>query len=171
MVRLTKLDWSIVIESLAFIAVLAITAYWEPDIRWLHFFQAWIYLAVIFLSLRHNRWGYFVGIAISAFWNSANLFVTTFFHAGRQQLGELLATGHLSRPDLFISVPAVSIHFLLILCCIWAYLRLERRRWTDAAKFLASAVASIAYFAAIMALFQPRYLGMFPRFLHPHLNL
>jgi hypothetical protein len=164
--RRTTLDWTIVAECLAFILILAVSAYWEPDIRLLHFFQAFIYVAVIGLSLQHNRWGYFIGISIAAFWNAANIFATTFLRAGLSQLGELLTTGHVSRPDLFIAVPAALTHFLLILCCLWAYARFDKKQWSDIPVFLTSAVVSIGYFAAIIALLQPRYLPIFKRLLH-----
>jgi len=73
------LELLIVIGSGLFIFVLGLSAYFEADIRWLHFFQAWMYLATIALSLHHNRWGYFIGISAAGFWNYINLFVTTFF--------------------------------------------------------------------------------------------
>jgi hypothetical protein len=162
----TRLDWTIVAACLAFILILAVSAYWEPDIRLLHLFQALIYVAVIVLSLRHDRWGYFIAVSIAAFWNAASIFATTFLRAGLLQLGELVTTGHLSRPDLFIAVPAWLTHFLLILCCLWAYARLDKKPWSDLLVFLTSAVASIGYFAAIIALFQPRFLPIFKRLLH-----
>lgn len=62
-------EWLILIGAVAFILVLAISAYWEPDIRLLHFFQAWIYVATIALSFWRNRWGHFVGISTAGFWN------------------------------------------------------------------------------------------------------
>ena len=40
----------ILMGSLTFIAMLWLSAYFEADIRWLHFFQAWMYLATIGLS-------------------------------------------------------------------------------------------------------------------------
>jgi hypothetical protein len=48
--------------SIGFIAALLVSAYWEADIRWLHFFQAWMYIAALSLSVARNRWGYFTGI-------------------------------------------------------------------------------------------------------------
>jgi hypothetical protein len=46
----------ILIGSCIFIFILWLSAYFEADIRWLHFFQAWMYLATIVLALRRNRW-------------------------------------------------------------------------------------------------------------------
>jgi hypothetical protein len=51
--------------ALIFIFVLFVAAYWEPDIRWLHFYQSWMYLATVILAWRKNKWGYFVGIGVS----------------------------------------------------------------------------------------------------------
>ncbi|HZS44164.1 MAG TPA: hypothetical protein VFC63_03620 [Blastocatellia bacterium] len=170
MTRLAKLDWTIVAGSILFIVILLISAYWDRTILWLHIFQSGIYLAIILLSVRHSRWGYFIGIAISAFWNMGSLCVTSFFHSGRVNLQASLATGHLVRPDQIIAVPAVLISFLLIICCIWAYARIRNKRFSDVVRFLTAAVVTVGYFALIMFLFQPRYLGMFPRMLHPHLN-
>ena len=45
-------EWSILLGTCVLILVLAISAYWEADIRWLHFFQAWMYVATILLAWR-----------------------------------------------------------------------------------------------------------------------
>jgi hypothetical protein len=55
--------WQILVDGCFFIVVLGFSAVWEADIRWLHFFQAWMYIAAIMLGLRGNRWGYFIGIS------------------------------------------------------------------------------------------------------------
>jgi hypothetical protein len=154
-----------------FIAILALAAWWDPSIRWLHAFQALLYVAIAALALHRNRWGYFLGVATAGFWNYATLFLNNFFHAGREQLSILLSTGELPRPDLLISVPAVAAHFVMIGCCLWGYLRLSDKRWLDAGRATASATLSVGYFALIMAMFQPRYLVLFTRLLHPHLSL
>ena len=87
-------EWLIVVGSCVFISMLALSAYWEPDIRWLHFLQAWMYVAAIVLSHRSLR---------------------------------------------------------------------------DAGRLLVSFALTTGFFALDMALFQPRYLGLFPRMLHPRL--
>jgi hypothetical protein len=48
--------WTVAIGAAVFIGVLFISAYWEADIRWLHFFQAWMYLATIILAWKGSRW-------------------------------------------------------------------------------------------------------------------
>src|ERR1051325_11893266 len=97
-------EWVILFGASVFILVLALSAFWEADIRWLHFFQAWMYLATIVLSLRGNRWGYFIGISAAGLWDYANIFATTFFFNGLQQLSQWAHTGHLQRPDVLIAL-------------------------------------------------------------------
>src|SRR5271156_6745132 len=95
-------EWLILAGGCAFIFVLAFSAYWEADIRWLHYFQAWMYVATILLSLRRSRWGYFIGFSAAGLWDYTNIFATTFFFNGFQQLSKWGQTGHLARADLLI---------------------------------------------------------------------
>ncbi|MGA8030452.1 MAG: hypothetical protein WB992_25195 [Bryobacteraceae bacterium] len=162
-------EWLILIGGCVFILVLGVSAYWEPDIRWLHFFQAWMYIATILLSVRKSRWGYFVGISAAGLWDYANIFATTFFFNGLQQLSQWIHTGHLARPDLLIAVPAWFSNLFVIVGCVWAYSRLATKSLWDLAKFLAAFIVTTGFFALDMALFQPRYLGLFPRMVHPRL--
>lgn len=159
----------ITIGGLVFILVLGVSAYWQKDIRWLHFFQAWMYIATIALSLLSNRWGYFVGVSAAGLWDYANVVATSFFVNGLQQLSVWVRTGHLSHPDLLISVPAWFSNLLVVVGCLWAYTRLPGKRRSDPVGFLAAFVLTTGFFAADMAVFQPRYLGLFHRMLHPHL--
>lgn len=167
--RLGAPEWLILIGGSFFILVLAVSAFWDADIRWLHFFQAWMYLATIVLSLRGSRWGHFIGISAAGFWDYTNLFVTTFLAAGLQQLSLWIHTGHLPRPDLLIAVPAWLSNFLVVIGCLWAYSRRPSKSIRDVQGFLLAFVLSTAFFAAAMALFQPRYLALFSRLFHPHL--
>lgn len=167
--RVRAPEWLIVIGAICFIVVLAVSAAWEADIRWLHFFQAWMYIATIALTLRHSRWGYFIGISAAGFWDYGNIFVTTFFANGLAELSQWIHTGHLARPDQLIAVPAWFSNFLVLIGCLWAYARLPEKRARDIAHFLLAFALTSTFFAADMALFQPRYLGIFPRALHPHL--
>ena len=89
-----------------FIFILWLSAYFEADIRWLHFFQAWMYLATIVLALRRNRWGYFIGLSAAGLWDYINLFVTTFFRNGLHWLHASITGGHLQQVDQIIAVPA-----------------------------------------------------------------
>ncbi|MGE5624158.1 MAG: hypothetical protein ACM3ZT_01265 [Bacillota bacterium] len=82
--RPAALDIAIAACCGVFIAILAVSAWWDPGIRWLHTFQALLYVATAMLALRRNRWGYFLGIATAGFWNYSVLFLNNFFHAGRE---------------------------------------------------------------------------------------
>jgi hypothetical protein len=149
--------------------VLGVSAFFDADIRWLHFFQAWMYIATIGLSVQHNRWGYFLGISVAGFWDYANVFATTFFFRGLEELSRSVHTGHLARPDLLIAVPAWFSNLLVVIGCMWAYSRKPIKPLSDIARFLISLALSTGFFAADMALFQPRYLPIFRRLLDPHL--
>jgi len=162
-------EWLLLAGACIFILLLGVSAYWEPDIRWLHFFQAWMYVATIVLALRGNRWGYFIGISAAGLWDYTNIFATTFFWNGLEHLSEWIHTGHLTRPDLLIAVPAWLSNLLVVIGCAWAYARLPVKSLRDAANLLISFVLTTGFFALDMAIFQPRYLGLFPRLLHPHL--
>src|SRR5258708_6694079 len=61
-------EWLILIGACVFIFALGLSAYWEADIRWLHFFQAWMYVGTIMLSLRGSRWGQFIGFSAAGLW-------------------------------------------------------------------------------------------------------
>ncbi len=152
-----------------FVLALGVSAFWEADIRWLHFFQAWMYIAALALSLRGSRWGYFIGVSAAGLWDYANIFATTFFFNGLEQLMQWFHSGHLARPDLLIAVPAWLSNFLVIVGCGWSYSRLTTKPLSDTYRFLACFTLTTGFFAADMALFQPRYLGIFIRLLHPHL--
>ncbi len=162
-------EWFILVGGCFFILVLAISAFWEADIRWLHFFQAWMYVAAIVLGLRGNRWGYFIGISAAGLWDYANIVATTFFFNGLQELSHWIHTGRLARPDLLIAVPAWFSNLLVVIGCLWAYSRLASKSLGDAGRFLLTFILTTGFFALDMAIFQPRYLGLFPRMLRPHL--
>lgn len=166
--RIGAPEWLILAGAVAFILVLWLSAYWEADIRWLHFFQAWMYLAATLLSLRGNRWGYFIGFSAAAFWDYSGLFVTNFVPSGFAHLAESVRTGHLTRPDQIVAVPAWLSNFAVVAGCLWAYARLKEKGIGDAARLILAFALTTGFFAADMALFQPRYLGLFPRLLHPH---
>jgi hypothetical protein len=169
--RRSNLDprWPIAIGGCLFILVLGTSALWVPDIRWLHFFQAWMYVATILLSFRGSRWGYFIGIAAAGFWCFTNLFVTTFFVNGLQQVAHWLHTGQMKRADLAIAVPAWFANLFVVVGCFWAYSRAPKKSLRDAGGFLLAFALTTGFFALDMALCQPRYLPLFSRMLHPHL--
>ena len=151
-----------------FICVLWLSAYWEPDIRWLHFFQAWMYVATISLSLRGSLWGYFVGISAAGFWNYLTLFVNTFFLSGLHWLAAWIRSGELKRADQIVAVPGWIGNLLLVTGCVWAYVRLKEKRKGDSVRQLLAFAITTGFFAVVVALCQPRYLPLFHRALNPH---
>ena len=163
--------WTITAGATLFVAVLLVAAYWDRDIRWLHFLQGWMYVAAVALSWRRSRWGYFIGFGAAALWNDLTLFVNSFLENGLEQAAMLLHSGHVARPDLFIAVPGWLGNLLVIVGCVWAYARLPRKRWADAGRVLVATAATTAFFALAMYVSQPRYLAQFPRMLHPHVHL
>jgi hypothetical protein len=128
-----------------------------------------MYVATVALAYRHSRWGYFIGVSAAGLWDYTNLFATTFFLNGLAQLSRWVHAGHLARPDLLIAVPAWFSNFVVVVGCLWAYSRARQRTLNDLGKFFVTFALTTAYFALDIALFQPRYLGIFPRLLHPHL--
>jgi len=161
-------EWLILLGSCLFILVLWLSAYFEADIRWLHFFQAWMYLATIWLLLRRRRWAYFIGISAAGLWDYTNLFVNTFFRSGIQWLVLWIGTGQLKRVDQIIAVPAWIANFLVVVGCVWAYTRLPDKRRDDLVRFAVAFVLTTGFFAAAIAICQPRYLPLFRGLLHPH---
>jgi hypothetical protein len=162
------LDWTIVVGAAGFIGILALSAVYDHTIIWLHVFQAFLYLAVIGLVLRGNRLGYFLGFSVAAFWNYANLFVTSFFMSGVRAFQQAIATGHAAKPDQMVAVGAVAFHLLMIAGCLILMIQTSRKAGPDLLRLLVVFILANGYFAACIAIFQPRFLTIFPRLLHPH---
>ncbi len=162
-------EWLLVTGGCLFIFVLGLSAYWEADIRWLHFFQAWMYLAAIVLGLRGSRWGYFIGISAAGLWDYVNIFVTTFFVNGLHWLFQWIRSGALEHPDQLIAVPAWFSNLAVVIGCVWGYSRLEKKGWADAGRFLVMFALTTGFFLLDVTVFQPRYLPLFRGMLHPHL--
>jgi len=149
----------------SFLFALFLSAVFDPRIRLLHTLQALIYIAVILLTRRTSAWGFGAGCIIALFWNYVNLFVTTFFKAGLQQLSILLQTGQLHRPDLLIAVVAVAGHFLLIIACLVGFIRTGPggRSW---GRFLGGGALAVCYFIAIVITTGPQYISLLKRVFH-----
>jgi len=156
-------EWLIVIGASVFIFILALSAVFDASIRWLHFFQAWMYVATIVLSLRGSKWGHFIGISAAGLWDYANLVATSFFFNGLQELAHWIETGKLHRVDQLIAVPAWFGNLFVVIGCLWAYLRRTDKTPRDVARFAITFMLTTGFFAAAMALFQLRYLQVFPR--------
>jgi hypothetical protein len=161
-------EYLILAGSAIFIFVLWLSAYFEPDIRWLHFFQAWMYLAAIWLSLRRSRWGYFIGISAAGLWAYAAVFVNTFFRSGLHWLFESIASGKLKHVDQIVAVPAWASNVLVVAGCLWAYARLPQKGPADLARFALACALTTGFFYLDVLLCQPRYLPLFRGLLHPH---
>lgn len=160
---------AIALASAGFVLILALAAFFDHTIIVLHVFQALQYLLIVALAARGNRWGYFLAIAVGAFWNYLTLFVNSFVASGWRALMTSIHSGVLTKPDQIIAVFAFGFHLILIVAALAAYLRLPRRPAADWGRLAASFAGAICYFIAIVAAFQPRYLVMVPRLIHPHL--
>ena len=158
----------IIFGSCLFIFALWLSAYLDPSIGWLHFFQAWMYLATIALCLRGSPWAYFIGGSAALFWNYTNLFVTTFFRSGLHWLLVSAGAGQLQHLDQIVAVPAWIGNLLIIIGSIWGYVRLSSKNGRDIVNWSLGFVLTTAFFAAAIALCQPRYLPLFRGILHPH---
>ena len=111
-----------------------------------------------------------IGIHVErAFTGRANLFATTFFFNGLQQLAQWVQTGHLERPDLLIAVPAWFANLLVVVGCLWGYRQAPAKTLGDAGRLFTAFALTTGFLALDMAVFQPHYLGLFARMLHPHL--
>jgi hypothetical protein len=53
----------VVVGACSFLAVLVVSALWDAGIRWLHFFQAWMYVATIVLASASR-----LSSALKGFW-------------------------------------------------------------------------------------------------------
>lgn len=157
--------------GLTFIAVLYFSAYWEPSIRWLHFLQSLMYIVSLVLLWRGSNWGCFIGAAAALFWDYANVFVNTFFRNGLDQVHVFIQTGHVTRPDQLISVPAWFGNLALILGALLVYIAAPCKKWSDVGRLLLALAGTMAFFAGAMVLVQPRYLPVFKGALHPHWQL
>jgi hypothetical protein len=169
---MTRIDrilfWAIALSCAGFVFILAIAAFWDHSIIVLHAFQAMQYLVIVILGARRNRWGYFAAIAVGSLWNYVALFVNSFVESGWRALTVTIETGTITRPDQIIAVVAFAFHLALIVAAVLGYLRLSNRTASDAARLAISFTGAVGYFAIIVALFQPRYLPLFGRLLHPH---
>lgn len=67
-----------------------------------------------------------------------------------------------------VTCPAWLANFLVTCGCLWAYSRLREKRLADFNLFLIAFALTTGFFAGAIALFQPRYLPLFPAMLHPH---
>jgi hypothetical protein len=153
--------------------------YFHPDAGGLGLLGSGYRLAAFLSSLDVHRHhppefsadplGIFHRVSAAGLWDYTNIFATTFLYNGMEQLSRWIYTGHLQRPDLLIAIPAWISNLLVVIGCIWGYCRLPGRSWGDSLRFVITFALTTAFFALDMYLFQTRYLGIFPRLLHPRL--
>lgn len=138
-----------------FLLALTLSALLIPQLRFLHLFQALIYMAVIVLTRRNSAWGFGAGVVIAVLWNGLNLFVTHLFQEGIGQFWSLLHTGHVSRPDTLMVMAGGVAHFLLIIACMAGFLELRptRKHW---AQFFAGGLLVSGYMVLIVVTTAPR---------------
>ena len=157
----SRTDVTAAVCAAVFIAVLAVSAYWDRSIRVLHVFESLPYLLAAVLCLRRNKFGYALGLASGAFWLWTAGFLTTFIRNGFERVEMLLRAGSVDRPDILIAVPAAVATAGLALSSVLGYARLPNKSWHDAAVLAAAIVMVAAFFVAIFAAFAPQYLQMF----------
>jgi hypothetical protein len=146
---------SILIGVLVFILALVGSAFVVPQLRVLHLLQALIYVAIILLTRRNSPWGFGIAVIISTAWNCLNLFVTHLFSTGATLLWSFIRTGHLVRPETVMVFIASLAHFLLVVACMAAFLRLRpgKRQWYH---FFAGGLLVLVYMALIIIIAAPR---------------
>ena len=148
----------IVASSALFVAVLALSAYWDPSIRVLHVFEAVPYLVAALLAVRRSKIGYALGVAGGVFWLWSAGWLVTFVRNGFEMLAVLVRTGRMVRPDILIAVPAAVGTAGLVVFSVVGYSRLSNKSWRDVGVFAAALVFVPAFFVAIFAAFAPRFL-------------
>jgi hypothetical protein len=137
-----------------FILALLGSAVAVPQLRWLHAFQALIYVAVILLGRRNNAMGLGAGTTIAVAWNSLEWLGPHLIQAGAHQFWSLMSTGHIRRLDtLMVFIGAIA-HIVLLVACVAAFIQL-RPKQKDWRKFLVGGLLVLAYFAAIVAVLRP----------------
>jgi hypothetical protein len=144
-----------------FVAILAISAYWDPSIRMLHLFEAIPYLAAGWLCVRRVKMGYLLAIAGGLFWLWVAGTRTTFVREGFRFAMRLLQTGRLERPDILIAAPAALATGGMVLFGLWGYARVRNKSVADVGLLIAAFVGMTGYFIAICAVFAPRFLQLF----------
>ena len=85
-IDISGIDVAAAVSAAVFIAVLAVTAYWDPSIRVLHVFESLPYLLAAVLCLRQSKLGYALGFVSGAFWLWTGGLLTTFIRNGFERL-------------------------------------------------------------------------------------
>jgi hypothetical protein len=148
----------IVGAALVFIVVLAVSAIFESDIRMLHGLQSLIYVTIIVLAVRHNKWGYAIAIGIGCAWDAYNLFASGFIAAGADAWHAFVTTGRIEDPVAFVALPGGLANAVLVVGSVWAYARIDRKRWSDIGVLIGGSAGVIVYFVGCIALTWPEFI-------------
>jgi hypothetical protein len=141
--------------AILFICALIISAWVVPELRMLHFLQAFIYILIIILTGRNNTFGYGAGATIGVLWNSINLFVTQLMQEGAMLIWSLARTGQLKRLDTIMVALGGAAHFIIIIGCVMATVRsgMVDKKWQ---KFFVGGAVAFLYLVLIVAIARPR---------------
>ena len=152
-------EWLVTIGGTFFIFTLAVSAAFLPEIRWLHLLQSSLYVAVIMLTIRRSRWGYFIGASTAGLWDLLALFASPLF-------AEIL--DHPGRPDLILQGLASVANLAVVVGSVWGYRKLADKSRQDIGKLILTFVMTTGFLVAATAILAPDYLVAFTRALHPH---
>ncbi|HEY0797226.1 MAG TPA: hypothetical protein VGD64_15750 [Acidisarcina sp.] len=134
---------------------LTISALRNPQLRVLHFLQAFIYVAILILARRNSVWGLGAGVTIGVVWNSISFFISHLMQAGAVALWSSVRTGHLRGIDEMVVLIGSIGHFVLIAACLTALFNqtIDKKKWWE---FAGGGALAFAYFALIVAVARPR---------------
>jgi len=134
-----------------FLFALLIGALFDPSVRLPRVFQALIYAAVILLSRRNSPWGFGAGCFIAAYRNY-------FFLSGAATRVWALMTLRAIRPDIGIQLAAAVARCVLVVACLFGFLRQtpSSRSW---AKFIAGGLTAVSYFVVLIVVVRPQLLS------------
>ena len=137
-----------------FLLALLLSAILVPELRVLHSLQALMYVAVIVLAHRNRAWVYGAAFSIAVLWNAMGLLITHLIEVGAADFWLMLRSGHAGEIVPVIVMMGGVGHFVLICAAVVAVVRCnsEDRKWW---KFAGGGIVSLAYFALLVALFQP----------------
>lgn len=159
----SKSDIAAAVCAAMFVAVLAISAYWDPRIRVLHVFEAIPYIVSGALCLRRNTFGYALGAGSGTFWLWMAGFHTTFVRNGFERVSMLVRTGTVDRLDVLIAAPAAMATGGLVLFSLLGYARLPAKSWRDGLVWAAAVAVVPAFFWIIFTASAPQYLPILYR--------
>jgi hypothetical protein len=162
-VNTSAIQRAIALSSALFIAMLAVSAWFDSSIRWLHVFEALPYAAAPWLCRTKPKFGFILSFAAGIFWIWTAGFLTRFVRGGFERLITLVQTGHVDRPDILLAVPAFLGTLGMAVFALIGYSRLENKKPKDFLVFLGAFIGILIFFIAISAAFTPRFLEIFDR--------